>query len=469
MEIHIDIGSGRGRRDEIYHQIRAAILDGRLRPGEALPPTRELARRLAVSRNTVGAAYDRLTAEGFLEPRVGAGTFVRAGSAMTREPRDDDVTSLEPIDVWSAIPKPPGPFHQRPDYDFRVGVPDVGLFPFQIWRRLLTQQVRHSRPDVLTYGDPRGFPALRAEIARHVGLSRNVRARPDDVLVTSGSQQAVDLLARVLLRPGDRVAVENPGYPPPRHLFAALGVRPVGVPVDEEGIVVEEIPADCRAVHVTPSHQFPLGVAMSLRRRLDLIAWAETHGAAILEDDYDTEFRFTGRPLEPLHSLDSGGRVVYIGSFSKVLLPGLRLGFLVAPPSLREALEKAKSLTDWHSGSFGQAALASFFAEGGFARHVRRLRREYQLRKEEVDRIVRRDFADVLTPVPSSAGLHVSAFTAKPAQPMVSAARRAGVWLYSLDGFGEPHGVMQGLIFGYGAIPLDRIEPGLRKLREVIS
>lgn len=205
-----------------------------------------------------------------------------------------------------------------------------------------------------------------------------------------------------------------------------------------------------------------------MRRRLDLIAWAGAHGAAILEDDYDTEFRFTGRPLEPLHSLDSGGRVVYIGSFSKVLLPALRLGFLIAPPGLRAALEKAKYLTDWHSASLQQAALASFLAEGGFARHVRRLRREYQLRKEEVDRIVRREFAGVLTPVPSSAGLHVSAFSEEPARPVVSAARRAGVRLYSLDGFGDPPGSVRGLVFGYGAIPLDHIEPGLRKLREVI-
>ncbi|NKQ52965.1 PLP-dependent aminotransferase family protein [Amycolatopsis sp. K13G38] len=467
MDIHITIDGGRGLREEIYRQLRAAILDGRLRAGEALPPTRELARRLAVSRNTVSGAYDRLAGEGFLAARAGAGTFVRAGAGRA-EPPVRETSALRPAQAWAGVPEPPTRFAAAPEYDFRAGAPDVGLFPFDTWRRLIAEQLRGSRPQVLTYGDPRGHQGLREAIARHVGLSRDVRADPDDVLVTNGSQQAVDLAARVLLRPGDRVAVENPGYPPPRQLFSTLGARLACVPVDEEGLVVDELPDDCRLVYVTPSHQFPLGTPMSLARRMALIEWAQRHDAAILEDDYDTEFRYTGRPLEPLHSLDTAGRVLYIGSFSKVLLPALRLGFLVSPPGLREAVTKAKYLTDWHSASVEQAAVAQFMDEGGFARHVRRMRREYQARQQLVSSIVARDFADVLTLIPAAAGLHVSAYSSVPTRPVARAARNAGMWLYTLGDFTEPRDAVQGLVFGFGAVPRAAIEPGLHRLRDFL-
>ncbi|AIJ25068.1 transcriptional regulator, GntR family [Amycolatopsis methanolica 239] len=234
--------------------------------------------------------------------------------------------------------------------------------------------------------------------------------------------------------------------------------------MDDEGIVVDAIPDDCRLVYVTPSHQFPLGVPMSMARRVALIDCARRHDAAILEDDYDTEFRYTGRPLEPLRSLDSSGRVLYIGSFSKVLLPGLRLGFLVAPPGLRPALAKAKYLTDWHSASLTQAALAEFMDSGEFARHIRRTRREYAARREVVCRVVARELPD-LRLIPSSAGLHVSAFSATPVRPMVRAARRAGVRIYTLGDFTGVRDALDGFVFGFGAIPRDRIEPGQRELR----
>ncbi|MDQ0380027.1 MocR-like pyridoxine biosynthesis transcription factor PdxR [Amycolatopsis thermophila] len=464
MDIQIELGAGRGRRDAIYRQIREAILDGRLRAGDALPPTRELAQRLVVSRNTVSAAYDRLVAEGFLEARVGSGTFVGAGARRDGAGPGERAAALTASAAWDDVPRPPRRFAERPEYDFRSGAPDVSLFPFETWRRLMTQQLRRSHHDLLTYGDPQGHAGLRAAIARHIGVSRDVRVAADDVLVTNGSQQAVDLAARVLLEPGDRVAVEEPGYPPPRQLFATLGARPVGVPVDEEGIVVDAIPDGCRLVYVTPSHQFPLGVPMSMARRLALIEWACRNDAAILEDDYDTEFRYTGRPLEPLRSLDSSGRVLYIGSFSKVLLPGLRLGFLVAPPGLRPALAKAKYLTDWHSASPAQAALAEFMDTGEYARHIRRTRREYAARRDVVRGVVERDFPE-LRLIGSSAGLHVSAMSSAPVRPMVLAARKAGVRIYALGDFTRPRDALEGLVFGFGAIPRERIERGLRELR----
>jgi GntR family transcriptional regulator/MocR family aminotransferase len=378
------------------------------------------------------------------------------------------VTSLEAVDVWSGIPGPPLRLTAKPAYDFRAGVPDVGMFPFDAWCDLVTQQLRALPPQSLTYDDPRGHAGLRVEIARRLEVSRGIRVTAESVLVTNGSQQALDIAVRVLLKPGDRVAIEDPGYSPPRRSFTALGARPVGVPMDAEGIVVAEIPHDCRLVYVTPAHQFPLGMPMSPRRKIELISWAERHDAAILEDDYDAEFRFTDDPLEPLQSLDSGQRVIYVGSFSKVLLPALRLGFMVAPPGLCATLEKAKYLNDLYSATVEQAALAHFMAGGGFADHVRNARDEYLNRRDTLIRLVRRDFADVLTLVPSAAGLHVSASSSTGMWPLVRAARRAGIWLYSLGDFTEPRDSVHGLVFGYGAIPSDRIESGLGRLRELL-
>jgi len=467
VELHIDLTGPRGHRDEIYRQIRAAILDGRIRAGDALPPTRELAQRLIVSRTTVSAAYDRLSAEGFLAGRIGAGTFVTSASpSRPLEPPADPAAGVAALPEWEALPDPPRPFSAVPEFDFRPGIPDVGRFPFDTWRRLVTQRLRAAEAGLLTYGDPQGYPDLRAEISRHLGVSRDVRAGAGQVVVTSGAQQTTDLIARVLLRPGDVAAVEDPGYPPPRLALTALGIRVAPVPVDAEGIVVSAIPPGTRLVYVTPSHQCPLGVSMSLTRRLELLEWAERNAAVLVEDDYDTEFRYSGRPLEPLHSLDSRGRVGYVGSFSKVLSPGLRLGFLVAPPSLVPALVKAKYLADWHAPNLEQAALAGFMAEGGFARHVRRLRKVYRERRELLFRVLARDFTGVLTPVPSTAGLHLTATAERDPGPVLQRARQHGVRAGSLGNYcvGERR---HGIVFGFGGIQAERIEPGLACLREL--
>ncbi|MBN6041588.1 PLP-dependent aminotransferase family protein [Amycolatopsis sp. 195334CR] len=466
MEIHIDTEAGRGRREEIYRQIREAILDGRLRAGEALPPTRELAERLAVSRNTVSAAYDRLTGEGFLEGRVGAGTFVRTdrvrGSAARRSAAE---FPIETVAVWERVRMPSG---AHAEFDFQAGIPDVGRFPFDTWRRLLGGEVRASASASLGYGDPAGHTGLREAIARHIAVSRDVRASVDEVVVTSGAQQALDLIGRVVLRPGDRVAVEDPGYPPARFLFEALGAEVVPIGVDAEGIRVADIPRGTKLVYVTPSHQFPLGLPMSLDRRLDLVAWAGKTGAVLVEDDYDTEFRYRGRPLEPLHSLDSTGRVVYVGSFSKVLSPGLRLGFLVAPASLCRVVAKARFVTDWHSTGPVQAALARFIDDGGLATHIRRMRREYRRRHDLVVSLLARDFGRLLTPIPAAAGLHVSAYSTRPTAAVARRALRAGVLVNTLDEYAILPGRRPGLVFGYGGIPFGKIETGLERLRDAL-
>ncbi|GIH95084.1 PLP-dependent aminotransferase family protein [Planobispora siamensis] len=485
MDFHVGL-TGRGDLTaRIYRELREAVLDGRLRPGERLPPTRELAGRLGVARNTVAAAYDRLSAEGFLTGRVGAGTFVCAQPLTRARPRNAPPgAGVRPRAVWEAIsaePVPTGGDARLGDaagtgpgdaagvvYDFRAGSPDPGLFPLETWRRLVTRELRRSAVGSAQYAGPAGHAGLREAIARHTGASRAVRAGADDVIVTQGAQQALDLVGRVLIEPGDRVAVEEPGYPPARLLFRSLGARVTGVPVDAGGLRVADLPRDARLVYVTPSHQFPLGTPMSLSRRAALLEWAERNDAVVIEDDYDSEYRFAGRPLEALQGLDRCGRVVYVGSFSKTLLPALRLGFLVAPASLRPALHAARMLTGWHGDPAPQAALAGFIEEGLLARHVRRTTREYAGRHAMITGALRDRFADWLRPVPSAAGLHLCARLAPDArvdlETVIARARGAGVAVESLSAYCGETPAQAGLVIGYGGVRPAAIGEGLRRL-----
>uniref|UniRef100_UPI0002D7D064 MocR-like pyridoxine biosynthesis transcription factor PdxR n=1 Tax=Anaeromyxobacter dehalogenans TaxID=161493 RepID=UPI0002D7D064 len=470
MDLHVSLDR-RGRlAADAYRQLREAILDGRLRAGERLPATRELARRLDVSRNTVLHAYQRLAAEGFLKGRAGAGTYVAEGvRADARGRRAPAGAALRPRPSWRSLPAPPAPPAALP-YDFQVGAPDPALFPWDAWRWRVSRQLRGRRARA-GYPPPEGDPGARAAMARHLGVARSVRAGADDVILTSGAQQALDLVGRVLLAPGDRVAVEDPGYPPARAAFEALGARAVPVPVDAEGLVVDALPADVRLVHVTPSHQFPLGMPMSLRRRQALLAWSERTGAAIVEDDYDSEFRFDGRPLEPLQALDRQGRVVYVGSLSKVLLPTLRLGLLVAPASLVPALRAAKALSDSHGPLELQRALAELVDDGLLARHVRRVLRVYRERRDRLAAAVARHLGDRVIALPASAGLHRSFHLAGGCADEAEVVRRAqalGVAVQPLAPYHARPG-RPGFALGYGVIPADRIDEGIRRLAAALE
>jgi GntR family transcriptional regulator/MocR family aminotransferase len=470
VDFHVSLVGRKDLAGEIYRQLRQAMLDGRLQPCERLPPTRELAERLNVARSTVAVAYDRLMGEGFVTSRVGAGTFVGEHVSRATVPPMPAASALRPRPIWDDVPIR---FVRslatwQAEFDFRPGVPDASLFPFEAWRRLVALGWRASAPGLATYGDPAGHDGLRDAIAHHIGLSRGVQASAEDVTVTSGTQQALDVVARVFVAPGERVAVEDPGYPPPRRLFASLGARVAPVPVDAEGLVVEALPPDTRLVYVSPSHQFPLGMSMSLSRRLALLAWARRHDAAIVEDDYDSEFRFGARPIEPLRALDESGRVIYVGSFSKTMLPVLRLGFVVTPPSLTEAVRAAKYLTDWHTASPTQAALARFIDQGGFARHIRRMRTVYQARHRLIVDTLTHDFARHLEVVPSHVGLHVCALApgldGDQLAAVVDRASAAGVNVAPLSRFAVDD-QRAGLPIGYGAIATDRIADGLARLR----
>lgn len=472
VDLHVQLDGRRDLSAQIFRQLRDAILDGRLRPGQRLPPTRELARRLSVSRNTAGVAYDELVAEGLVEGRVGAGSYVASAVPVREAARRAPAGAVHPRARWRTPPVFATGDAPAASFDFSVGRPDDTRFPLTTWRRLLARELRESSRPFASYAHPAGHPALRAAIAAHVGVSRAVRASADDIVVTAGAQQAFDLIGRVLIDPGTGVAVEDPGYGRLRALVSTLGANVLPVPVDDEGLVVEAIPARARLVYVTPSHQFPLGVTMSLRRRAALLEWAERRGAVVIEDDYDSEFRFGGRPLDPLQRLDRSGRVLYVGSFSKVLVPGLRLGFVVAPASLQPALQAARQVADWHGDLAPQGALARFIESGGLARHIRTVAREYEARYTRIASTIESRFAGVLRLVPAAAGLHVAATLDRRVHltgaAIVRAAAADGVRVAALSGFYAGQVDRDGLVLGFGGIQTARLDAGLERLARVI-
>ncbi|GCD88265.1 PLP-dependent aminotransferase family protein [Nocardioides sp. LS1] len=469
MDLAVDLSARGDRATAIYRALLDAIRSGRLGAGDRLPPTRTLARDLGVSRNTVAAAYESLVAEGFLSSHVGDGTYVTALAAAV--PSSPKGAALAPRRGWTFTPYAVSGQAPRPPHDFRVGIPDASLFPFDTWRKLVAAELRAGAHHPGTYAEPAGHPALRAAIGRYLAISRGVAADPEDVLVTHGTQQALDLVARVLVEPGDVVAVEDPGYPFARDLFASHGARVVPVPVDAHGLVVDELPGRARLVFTTPSHQFPLGSPLAQERRQALLEFAARHRTAVVEDDYDSEFRFTERPMETLHALDQSGHVIYVGTFSKSLVPALRAGYLVAPPTLREALRGARQLADGYGSLPEQAALARFISDGMLARHLRRARAVYAERRDLVLEGLATHLADHLEVVPSAAGLHVAALFRDPTVDdvaLVADAAAQGVAVEALSAYGHDGCGPSGLVLGYGAAETRTVTPGLLALARLL-
>jgi len=464
-----------GSRDllrALHRQLRAAILDGRLKPGLRLPPTRALAAAYRVSRNTAVATYDLLLSEGYAVTRPGAGTYVAEAVPLRssrRAPANDTNSAGHLNAFWRQAPALKVSTPQIPPrYDFRAGLPDNRLFPFDVWRRLSGRALRALSKSPAAYAEPQGRPLLRDAIAQHVSFARAVACEAEDIVVTAGAQQAFDLLARILVTPGRTVvAIEDPGYPPLRTAFAAAGAKIVPVPVDEQGLLVDALPARTNVICVTPSHQFPLGVAMSLQRRAALLDFARAHRAVVIEDDYDGEFRFAGRPLDALQTLDRTESVFYVGTFSKSLFPELRLGFVVAPPWARAALVTAKQLSDWHGAVLAQDTLAAFILDGHLARHIRKMRKVYGERRQLLLNHLSRDFDRYLEPIASAAGLHLAAFStfSVTADTLAQRARRRGIGVYSLRPFYAGKVSRQGLLLGYGAIDERGIREAMARLR----
>lgn len=474
LDISLPPRGSRRRLRALHAQLRDGIAQGRLHAGLLLPSTRALARTYGVSRNTAVAAYDLLASEGYVVTRAGGGTFV-AAVAPRREERKRVATRKGGDGrlnaYWRSRRETPRPLAAAAEYDFVVGLPEKGEFPFEVWRRLSARALRALSRTPAMYAEPQGRESLRQAVSAHVSFTRAVACSADDVIITSGAQQAFDLLARVLTTP-DRtvVAVEDPGYPPMRRAFEPLGARIAAIPVDAHGMKVDVIPSNARIICVTPSHQFPLGMPLSMERRKSLLELARRLNAVIVEDDYDGEFRYVGRPLDALQTLDGEQRVFYVGTFSKSLFPALRLGYVVAPPWARDALIAAKQDADWHCGVLQQDTLASFIAEGHLTRHVRKMRRVYGERRQIMLNAIARHLDGRMEVLHSDAGLHLACalMGTTRAGDLAARARAAGIRLVAMDQFAVKSRPPNGVVLGFGRVASGRIDRGLRKLASLM-
>ncbi|HEX4595968.1 MAG TPA: PLP-dependent aminotransferase family protein [Bryobacteraceae bacterium] len=456
---------------QIYEQWRSGILSGRFRRGERVPSTRELATTLAVSRSTVTESYEQLIAEGYLDTAHGSGTFVchelpdealRPGRARIAAKDEEPAIRLSRYGAglredFLYPPTPPGFIR------FTHWRPDLERFPFGLWRKLVTRHLRDAMPDLFDYGEHSGgFTALRREIGAYVARSRAVSCTPEQVVVVNGSQQGLDLCVRLLLEPGDEVAFENPGYQGANRIFQAYGARLRPARIDADGVVIKDLGPKARLVYVTPSHQFPTGVSMSLARRLELIEWARAHGAAIIEDDYDSEYRYSGAPLPSLQGLARGVAVIYIGTFSKVMFPGLRIGYVIAPRQFVGPLKRAKWLADRQTSILDQAALTDFIREGHLERHIRRMRRLYGRRREVLVESLARHFGDRARVRGDAAGMHLMVRFED--GDIVERAAKAKVLLMSASAYYLTKPAPDEFIFGFSAIGERTIREGVKRL-----
>jgi GntR family transcriptional regulator / MocR family aminotransferase len=462
---------------DLHRQLRSAIVEGRLRPGLRLPSTRSIAATYGVSRNTAVAAYDLLLSEGYVVARRGSRTEVaailpRAPTAQaTRRSRSLRIQRVRPF--WRStgdVADAKNPLVPR--WFFRLGVPDAEAFPVEVWRRLFIRESRSMRTAAGLATDLQGLPALREAIARHVSFTRAVSCAPENIIVTAGAQQAFDLLARMLVTPRRTcVALEDPGYAPLRAAFNAAGGKVMAVPVDHDGLVTSELPRNADIVCVTPSHQFPLGCVLSTQRRLELCDFARNRNAVIIEDDYDGEFRYTDRALDALQTLDRQESVFYVGTFSKSLLPTLRLGYIVTPPWARSPLLAVKAVSEGSCCGLNQAVLAALIAGGHLARHVRKMQRLYARRRQILLDLIQRDLSKWLEPIPSAAGLHIAAALRLPMSDTSIEVQslRQGIGVRALSTFASRRSPSKGLVFGFGAINDADIAGGVGALRRLLT
>jgi len=490
FEVELNLAA-RGSRESartLHRELKGAILDGRLLAGAKLPAARKSETYFGVSRNTAVEVYDRLVNEGYVFTRRGSGTFVaeripapalRLEQGKTFPGRCLNPFWLDPrvaaaIGFWRDGPERSPPARHTRHVDFRPALVDPRLFPFDVFRRVTARQLRGLQRKPASYKSPQGNQGnfhLREAITKHIALTRAVVCRPDDVLVTSGAQQAFDLLARALVRSGETiVAIEDPGYPPMRVAFAAAGASLVPVGVDEEGLIVDELPRDVGVICVCPSHQFPLGMTMSARRRKKLIEFARYSGAVIIEDDYDGEFRYDASPLAALRTTGDADIVFYVGTFSKCMLSALRMGFIVAPEWAMRTLVAAKNCADWHCSTPVQGGVAEFIAGGHLARHVRKMRQIYHQRRQLLLDFLRTELGEWLDPIPSCYGMHVSAVarTSLDLERVAEALLRHNVKMHTFSRYFVGPQTRAGLIFGYGAADLSAMKHGLSALRRVL-
>jgi GntR family transcriptional regulator/MocR family aminotransferase len=479
VTLSLDPHSSLTLQRQLYDGLRTAILAGRLRPGRRLPSTRSLADDLAVSRNTVAAAFGQLIAEGYAEARVGAGTTV--ARTLPEDLRNVTAGLVLPDarfsprisrrgGVLSGARVTAGFTTLRP---FRPGWPALDQVPLELWWRLAARTGRRIGRSLLGYGDLGGYPPLRKAIAEYLAVSRGVRCTEEQVIVTSGSQQGLFVASQVLLDPGDRVWIEDPAYPGMRSALQAAGARLVPIPVDLEGIDVRfaATRAAARLVAVAPSHQYPLGVTMTLARRLELLRVARRMRAWVLEDDYDSEFRYSSRPIAALQGLDHDGRVIYLGTFSKTLFPSLRLGYAVVPVELIGTFTAARSVLDIHSPLFEQAVLTEFITGGYFERHLRRMRSVYEERQQTLVAEAERYLSGLLELTPARAGLQCVGWLAPDLdeRAVTRAAAAHDVEVTPISAFAVRRLARSGLMLSFGAFEPNQIRAGVRRLAEALE
>jgi GntR family transcriptional regulator/MocR family aminotransferase len=476
----IDRASARSLQEQLYDGLRSAILTGQLRGGVRIPASRRLATDLGISRNTVTLAVEQLVAEGFLEARVGAGTFVAStvpdhlvtsGTGRSAGPGTHALT----LSRRGRLMTGPALSRRRSDFPraFWPGIAAPESFPAASWSRLIRRHTQRADRELLGYGDPAGYRPLQEAIAGYLATTRGVRCDADRVIVVGGSQAALNLCARLLLDPDDIAAIEDPGYPPAREAFAGAGASVLPVPVDAGGLVVTRLheASGVRLVYTTPSHQFPTGATMGIERRLALLDWARMAGAWILEDDYDGEFRYAGRPLPALQGLDSDDRVIYVGTFSKVLAPGLQIGYLVVPPQFSDSFAAARAQEDRGAPALEQAALADLIMEGGFERHVRRTRMLYAERQAAFISEVNRQLPGLIDVRPAAAGMHLlgllpSGTNAEEVSRLAAPPLRVAAPALSTYAVATP--VPPALLLGYAAAGTDEMRAGVHDLGVVL-
>jgi GntR family transcriptional regulator / MocR family aminotransferase len=480
--IAIDRKSRKALHKQICDAYRVAIVDGILRPGQRVPSTRALATELRVSRLPVLNAYAQLLAEGYFESRVGAGTVI-----CTSLP--DRFTVSESTGVRSTVVRSgPRPVAQRtsilPRRDappwvrgwgaFGVGRMAFDQFPLQVWSPLVARHLRNMRANSFHYGEVMGSLALRETVASYLRTARSVRCEASQVMIVTGSQQALDISVRVLLDPGNAVWFEEPGYRLARESFALAGCRLVPVPVDDEGMDVSagiKLCPKARAAVVTPSHQFPLGVTMTAQRRFQLLDWAQNTGSWIIEDDYDSEYRYESSPIASLQGLDVNARVIYIGTFSKVLFPSVRLGYMVIPPDLVDHFMVIRRAMDLGTPTFYQDVLTDFIGEGHFARHLRRMRVLYQERRTVLVESLRKELGSAVDVIGSEAGMHLTVTVPHGTDDVEIGERaaRQNLWVWPLSTTYLGQAARPGFILGFGSTDVSDIPHGVEKLHHLLA
>jgi GntR family transcriptional regulator/MocR family aminotransferase len=473
---------------QIYEGVRRAILGGKLVSGTRLPATRVLAKQLSVSRLTVVNAFEQLLAEGYLEGKTGAGTFVashlpedllqiseaeRKNNAAER--REEKVKISKFAERLSETNTRVSRFQSSlASAPFKNGLTAVSEFPFEIWEKIAVRCFRQSRYKISGYGEAAGLRNLREAVAAHLAASRGVHCDIEQIFITNGVQQALDLISRVLLESGDKIWIEDPCYQEALGVFRAVNTQIVPVSVDAEGFDLAEatVRSDAaKLVYITPSHQYPTGVTMSLARRLSLLEWARQNRAWIIEDDYNSEFRYAGRPLASLQNLDNTGRVIYVGTFSKTIFPALRLGCMVVPKNLIEIFRAARNLCDCHSPIFEQAILADFIAEGHFARHLRRMRTLYEKRQNILVEEVEKNLNGLLKISKANSGMHLIGWLAEGFDEMEVAEKafENGLHLTPLSSYCIENKLPAGVILGYTGFDEREIKQGIGKLKQILE